>query len=525
MSHFIRYLVSTIAAISLASTWLYEGLDYIALLSLLAFFLALPKSSWQAFFQGLIFGIIALSIAFSWAPKSLAYITDSDTAWSYQPILIFSFLVFWESLLFASLAYCSSGVLWSKKSNKHGAILLVGCFWVAIEHFLPRVFSWTLAHCIIGISPLMQIADIGGSSIISFMLVIVLLYLASWIIDRFTGQVSGPSPEEAVHKTIQVSKLAVPLVLFCGWYGYGIYTAQRYTVESSQAEELRVGVIQIDPSFSDSTAKMRKASEEIHGQCDLILWPESSLGTYQQDVSTFANSSIPFSSIKPPLIDYSNVLGINCPVIAGGRTFPSHATEDGPFYQTAFLVDSTGHILSTYHKRFLIPFGEFLPGETLFPDLHSTFGLGDWYCTGTDANCLPVRKNCNVGVLICYEDLVPAAARTLSSNGATVLVCIINASAFEEPNALKQHLRLARLRAIENRKYLVRCAGTGISCVIDWHGNMKKSAHPTQEASFVYDVPQQSEHTLYQIFGYHFPNMCLMLFIVVSLRFAWRKRL
>mgnify|MGYP003927467285 CR=1 FL=1 len=68
---------------------------------------------------------------------------------------------------------------------------------------------------------------------------------------------------------------------------------------------------------------------------------------------------------------------------------------------------------------------------------------------------------------MCYEDIVLQYARDSVVAGAEVLVSLINGSAFENPLALEQHFQLALLRALENRRPLIRCAGTGVSAIVD----------------------------------------------------------
>jgi apolipoprotein N-acyltransferase len=75
--------------------------------------------------------------------------------------------------------------------------------------------------------------------------------------------------------------------------------------------------------------------------------------------------------------------------------------------------------------------------------------------------------------MLCYEDMMPAAARSLVVHSANVLVSLINASAFTDPLTLTQHRMLSQLRAVECRRYFLRCSATGETCVISPLGTIE----------------------------------------------------
>jgi apolipoprotein N-acyltransferase len=92
-------------------------------------------------------------------------------------------------------------------------------------------------------------------------------------------------------------------------------------------------------------------------------------------------------------------------------------------------------------------------------------------------------------VLLCYEDMLPEAARSLVDNSATVLVSLINGAAFPSDVTLAQHRMLAQLRAIENRRALVRCAATGETCIVSPVGTLAARLPLHVPAVLQADVP------------------------------------
>ena len=108
---------------------------------------------------------------------------------------------------------------------------------------------------------------------------------------------------------------------------------------------------------------------------------------------------------------------------------------------------------------------------------------------------------------MCYEDIVASLARRTTAAGAEVLISLINDSAFESDAALEQHRRLATFRAIENRRMLVRCSGTGVTCAISPSGAVVRRLPTNVDDSFVVDAPRLTEPTLFVRGGFLFPYM------------------
>lgn len=504
----VRFLIIVVAAVAIAATWYIENLDFLAVISLLSFACFISTKPAIAFCQGMIFGAIGLGLAFHWAPYSLAYILDSDSPYDVAPWIIFGGLVLWESLLFAWL-----GFLISKSVHGNLHPIQAAFAWVLAETFFPRVFSWGLSHCIIGYTTLLQVADLFGAAGIAFLMVYVGILFARIFVVGAKMKIEGRVANWIA--AIRLPDLMCLTSLMVLWFGYGYWQARYYSIAVQTAEhKIQVAVVQVDPSFSDSLEKMRARTLQIQEHCDLVFWPESALGTYRETVSNIHPSSLRFEDVRPPIVQQQNALGLKTPLIVGGRVFSDTASEDGPYRQAAFLIQRDGQISSRYEKRFLIPFGEYCPGESVWPDLHHHMGLGDWYESGVKANTLNISPHIKAGVLVCYEDLVPTAAHTLCQNGADFLVGIINASAFESPTALRQHLRLARLRAIENRRYFVRCAGTGVSCVIDPCGNTTRELPILFEGEFVESIIPLKIKTTYQKIGIWLPYLSIAPLVI-----------
>jgi apolipoprotein N-acyltransferase len=182
------------------------------------------------------------------------------------------------------------------------------------------------------------------------------------------------------------------------------------------------------------------------------------------------------------------------------------------------LIDADHTIAGRYHKRHLMPFGEYVPGEDWFPDVKRYFPMQDDLTAGREATVLATASGARLGVMLCYEDMIPEAARSLVAGSATVLVSLINGAAFTEPLTLAQHRLLAQLRAVENRRAFVRCAATGETCVISPVGRIVARLPIHVQESLVASVPILESRTLYSRTGNVFPVACAVGLVVLVRR-------
>jgi apolipoprotein N-acyltransferase len=212
----------------------------------------------------------------------------------------------------------------------------------------------------------------------------------------------------------------------------------------------------------------------------------------------------------PPRVDLQAISGVPCELLVGGKCFSPGAGEEGPFYQTAFLIRPDGAIAGRYFKRTLMPMGEYIPGQALIPGLRKMANLDEVYSSGNDCRPLELKCGARIGVLLCYEDMVAEDVRASVAQGAEVLISLCNGSAFENPLALEQQLLLSRLRAVENRRCFARCTATGVSCVIAPTGRILSRLETNDEGVLDARLPLLNELTIYNRFGHCLPLACLL---------------
>jgi apolipoprotein N-acyltransferase len=145
--------------------------------------------------------------------------------------------------------------------------------------------------------------------------------------------------------------------------------------------------------------------------------------------------------------------------------------------------------------------------------------------TGHAPHALTTSWGGRLGVMMCYEDLIPGVARDLVRDGAQVLIVLINGVAFDSPHALLQHRQLACLRAVENRRYLLRTASTGSTCVIDPLGRIVAELPVQTEGVLQVELALLEGRTPFNRFGNVFGWTCVLVAGAGLLWGAAEKRL
>ena len=183
---------------------------------------------------------------------------------------------------------------------------------------------------------------------------------------------------------------------------------------------------------------------------------------------------------------------------------------------SAFTLDPDGREVSRYDKIHLVPFGEYVPGWAL-PGLvrKITSDVGNFI----PGSSYPVAQSPGggIGVFICYEAIIPQLARKLVAGGAGVLVNISNDAWYGDSAAAYQHLEMARLRAIENHRYLLRATNNGLTTLIDPYGRVREESPRYQRLAMPAYFNFETRQTFYTAHGDVFAWLCaavggLMLF-------------
>ena len=145
--------------------------------------------------------------------------------------------------------------------------------------------------------------------------------------------------------------------------------------------------------------------------------------------------------------------------------------KDERYFNSALLI-SPGRPPARYDKRHLVPFGEYVPLGSLFSFISSLARNAGDFSPAEGLRLLDWEGE-RLGPAICYEVVFPDEVAQLTRAGATVLVSLTNDAWYGETAAPWQHLRAARFRAAENRRWLLRAAITGVSAVVAPDGSVR----------------------------------------------------
>ncbi len=187
---------------------------------------------------------------------------------------------------------------------------------------------------------------------------------------------------------------------------------------------------------------------------------------------------------------------------------------------TSLLLGPDGSEQGRYDKIDLVPFGEFVPPLFSFVN-RITRETGD-FVPGHDIKVLPAG-GANLGVFICYESAFPDLVRQFAAQGANVLVNLSNDAYFGHSEAREQHLLIARMRAVENRRFLIRSTNDGITALIDPAGRIIRQLPKYQQLASLMRYGLVNETTFYTRHGDWFAWDCLGLSLPLALLNVFRK--
>ena len=182
-------------------------------------------------------------------------------------------------------------------------------------------------------------------------------------------------------------------------------------------------------------------------------------------------------------------------------------TREGAPLNSAVLLAPNGALVDRYDKINLVPFGEYVPQFFGFVN-RITQEISD-FVPGNRIVVFPMMDAHRLGVFICYESVFPDEVRQFVKGGANLLVNISNDGYFGHSAAREQHLEIARMRAVENGRWLIRSTNDGITAVIDPAGHIDERLPMYQETTALVHFAFRDGVTFYTNRGDWFAWSCL----------------
>jgi apolipoprotein N-acyltransferase len=444
-----------------------------------------------AFATGALCGVSCHAITMSWVVELLATFAGFPAylAW---PVAALLWLV--QSLPMALGAWLAVPLM---RRGMPGWLALPLCLTLS-GSLTPMLFPWRLGVSQMPSLHFVQLADIGGPPLLE-----LLLSLGSC----------------AAIEALRHRNMHALVVAFCAIGAPHLYGALRIEdVRGLRASmpSLHVGVVQPnigifekhDPILREPHLRLhREMTRTLEAQgADLVLWPES---------------SFPFAMERPVLEDshaeHRRIMtgGVRGPLLFGALTH-----QGTQHFNSVIGMAASGLVTGTYDKVHLLAFGEFVPLYDFLPGIERYVPRG--FTPGTTASAISIA-GVRVGVLNCYEDLLPEHTRLIAAENPGFLANFTNDAWFGNTFAPHLHHMLARQRAIETRRDLVRAVNTGISGIVLATGEDSHRTHPDERTSFVGEVRiLEGVQTPWTRFGDRTTPALLGFFFAWS--FATRKR-
>ena len=501
-------LAAAAIAVFVAAPWIDQRMVWCEWIGLAAALVLVRRiRGWWGEAWTLVTAALALAIAFHWTPTVLAYAMNADHA---VGLMFAAPIVLWDAVRLALPFWFAARVT----RDPAAAWWPAGLAAVAVEAFMPAVFPWKLGYSQIAWPHLVQSMDLLGPEL-STLVLFAHAGAIAWLVTMLTAGEGRRGTTAA-----RFGLGAVALCIANAAYGVGALAAWGRAVEA--APRLRVAVAQSNPEDEGGVDALRsltqRACADPGRMPDLVCWPECSGGSYEAGLDSLADPERVVALSRDPNRGMRPLDDPHCAVLFGGKIYTGHPEKPRTLHQSAILVDASHAILGRYHKRHLMPFGEFVPGADVYPDLKLYFPMQDDMTEGTEATVLSCNEDVRLGVMLCYEDMIPSAARSLVRESANVLVSLINGSAFTEPLTLRQHRLLAQSRAVECRRSLIRCAATGETCVISPLGTIVAELPLHVQDVLVADVPLLEDRTLASRLGPAFPLAAAAGVLAIAVR-------
>ena len=346
---------------------------------------------------------------------------------------------------------------------------------VAVELLFPLLFPSYLANSQARVPLVTQIADLGGVLLVSALVALVngaAYEVVAQVLDRRRLRVALPATA--------VVALAATLI-------YGALRIEAIEARDAAAPKLRTAIVQANVGAAskherpgDGIRRYRRMTEEAMAMpgVGLVVWPESGLNR----------------AVTPQVTNLTGQVAreVRTSMIVGAlRAAPGEKRRR--IWNSALAVAPGGDILAWYDKIELLAFGEYVPGDSIFPGIYDLLPYTSRFERGESRAPLPVGP-WRLSTDVCYEDILPGFIRSLmgpiddAGTRPHAMVNVTNDSWYG-PHEPPIHLALATFRSIEHRRWLIRSTATGISAFVDAVGRPVRTSGFETEEILVHDVP------------------------------------
>lgn len=475
-------------------------------------------SPWQAFLLAYVCGVFWFAGTCYWIFGTMRQFGGMST-----PLALLALFLFCLYLgLYLGLFGLLLGLMAGPGRDYRRALVAAPFLWVATELARTRItgFPWNLLGTAqVDNVPLCRIATCTGVYGISCEIVLVNVAVAAAFLVPRQKRAALLVAALAAAAVLQSGRLVEPPP--------AVGTREALLVQQNIPIAVRWPPDYFDRTLNDLTSlTLRSVADSVaqastgqpsSGQSsttkpDLIIWPESPAPFYTND-----------PRFRTAISEMARRAGT---WVVTGSIGTAPATKSGAhelIFNSAVIVSPTGEWTGRYDKVHLVPFGEYLP----FPSLFSFAGglskeVGEFEPGGSRVPLDATDER--LGVFICYESVFPDDVRQFAGQGAQVFVNISNDGWYGDSGAWSQHVNQTRMRAIENERWVLSAANTGLTGSIDPYGRMVVRAPRKDRTTLVAPYALTYATTFYSRHGDWFAMLCAIISLGALVeRFAFSK--
>jgi apolipoprotein N-acyltransferase len=490
-----------------------RSLAALAWIALVPLFVAVRRAALgRALFLTWLWCVVGACLTGDWFPRSVAHYFAQP-----MPVAIALFAAVFTLMAAPYLCAFTAAYRVLARGSVLALPFAAAAAWTAAELGRGRLFLGTplfvgnpwglLGYSQADLHALLQIAAWTGIYGVSFAVACANAALAEVVL----------SWSEPARRDRAIYALPLALLPAAGIAVYG-HLVLREARRGPPAEAVRVGIAQgniavgahwrsdaygqnLDVYLELTDAAAQRAAPAI------VFWPESAMTFFLEHEDVYRRGIGAFLARR----------GIQ--LVAGG---PRRLGDepDTRYTNSVYVVEPDGSLSARYDKQHLVPFAEYFPiGIDV---LRRSFGRIRTFEHGTQVAPIGTRAG-PAGVLVCNESMLPEVARERVRAGAAYLLNPSNDTWISDPDYTEQQFDIARLRAVEQRRWLVRASTAGPSAIVDPWGREVVRTEPLERAVAVGEIWPRSELTVYARAGDAFALGCVAA-TVLGVLHARRRR-
>lgn len=495
----VRIIAAALSGVLLALSFPKYGHPAIAFIAIVPLLVALRGvSTRRGFALGLVAGFIHYAGTVYWTGATVSQFGGLPV---FVAVLVAGLLALYMATYIAAF-----GAVTATLTRRFGdtGFWLAPAVWVSMEWLRGVVlggFPWIpLGNTMVTMLPIAQLASLIG--------VLGLSWFVATLNAGFAIAAISGGRRRAVAAGISVALVALVSV----WGGFRLASNTLIAGTPIKVGLIQGNIAQTDkwnPARADMILNryLQLSRQAVAGGARFLIWPESSTPFYFEEDEA--------GGLVRKMVRETGV-----PLLLGSDEMEAGPPEKN--YNAAFMLDPGGATAAVYRKIHLVPFGEYVPMQRLLFFVGPLVEAVSAFSAGTRVTMMPVEGHM-VSTAICYEVTYSSLALEAVHNGSEMLTTVTNDAWYGSSSAPYQHFEMAMMRAIEQGRYLVRAANTGISGIVDPYGRVVIKSDLFETVAIVGEARFVTAKTVYATIGDLAAYVCMVL-TVAALAFALRPR-